>query len=96
LCQACQDQVFEEVDSLIKNAGSRWLICLVEYSISTMKKPSIKSEPVTTSTVMVNGVPTVIKSTEHVVKNLMSGKDVVQAKNTPLCCDVSSETYWCM
>ena len=23
LCQACQDQVFEEVDSLIKNADSR-------------------------------------------------------------------------
>jgi len=30
------------------------------------------------------------------VKNLMSGKDVVQSVNTPLCCDVSSETYWSM
>jgi len=28
------------------------------------------------------------------VKNLMSGKDVVQSVNTPLCCDPSSETYW--
>lgn len=30
------------------------------------------------------------------VKNLMSGKDVRQSINTPLCCDVSSETYWSM
>ena len=30
----------------------------------------------------------------RVVQNLMSGKDVVQNINTPLCCDVSSETYW--
>jgi hypothetical protein len=28
------------------------------------------------------------------VKNLMSGKDVVQSVNTPLACDPSSETYW--
>lgn len=34
-----------------------------------------------------------IEKTE-VVKNLMSGKEVVQSVNTPLCCDVSSETYW--
>jgi hypothetical protein len=33
---------------------------------------------------------------KEVVKNLMSGKDVVQSVNTPLCCDVSSETYWSM
>lgn len=31
-----------------------------------------------------------------VVKNLMSGKDVEQSVNTPLCCDPSSETYWSM
>jgi hypothetical protein len=30
------------------------------------------------------------------VFNLMSGKPVVQAVGTPLCCDVSSETYWSM
>jgi hypothetical protein len=30
------------------------------------------------------------------VKNLMSGKDVVQSVNTPRCLDVSSETYWSM
>jgi len=34
-----------------------------------------------------------IEKTET-VKNLMSGKDVVQSVNTPLCCDPSSETYW--
>ena len=31
-----------------------------------------------------------------VVKNLMSGKDVVQSVNTPRCCNVSSELYWTM
>lgn len=31
-----------------------------------------------------------------VVKNLMTGKDVVQSVNTPHCCDVSRETYWSM
>ena len=30
------------------------------------------------------------------VRNLMSGKMVTQSVNTPLCCDVSSETYWSM
>jgi hypothetical protein len=34
-----------------------------------------------------------IEKTESVF-NLMSGKEVVQSVNTPLCCDVSSETYW--
>jgi hypothetical protein len=28
------------------------------------------------------------------VKNLITGEDVVQPVNTPLCCDPSSETYW--
>lgn len=44
----------------------------------------------------VNGVPTVIPNTHHVVQNLIGGRDVVQAKDTPLCCDVSSETYHSM
>jgi len=30
------------------------------------------------------------------VKNLMSGKDVVQSVNTPRACDPSSELYWSM
>jgi hypothetical protein len=30
------------------------------------------------------------------VTNLMSGKQVRQSVNTPLSCDVSSETYWSM
>jgi hypothetical protein len=30
----------------------------------------------------------------EIVHNLMSGKPVRQSVNTPLCCDVSSETYW--
>lgn len=36
-----------------------------------------------------------IEKTETVI-NLMSGTPVVQSVNTPLCCDVSSETYWSM
>jgi hypothetical protein len=35
-----------------------------------------------------------VEKTE-VVKNLMSGKDVIQSVNTELCLDPSSETYWC-
>lgn len=30
------------------------------------------------------------------VKNLMSGKEIQIPVNTPLSCDPSSETYWCM
>ena len=30
------------------------------------------------------------------VKNLMTGKEVEIASNTPLCCDPSSETFWSM
>ena len=30
------------------------------------------------------------------VKNLMTGQPVIQAVNTPLVCDPSSETYWSM
>jgi hypothetical protein len=30
----------------------------------------------------------------RVVKNLMSGKDVVEKVNTPYYCSPSSETYW--
>jgi hypothetical protein len=36
-----------------------------------------------------------IEKTETVI-SLMSGKPVVQSVNTPLCCDPSFETYWCM
>ena len=31
-----------------------------------------------------------------VVKNLMSGKDVEIAEDTPWCCNPASETYWSM
>ena len=33
---------------------------------------------------------------KETVKNLLSGKDVVQSVNTPACCDPSCETYWSM
>lgn len=31
-----------------------------------------------------------------VVKNLMTGKDIRIAEDTPYCCDPSSERYWSM
>lgn len=30
------------------------------------------------------------------VRNLMTGKEIEIAADTPLCCDPSSETYWSM
>lgn len=33
---------------------------------------------------------------KETVKNLMSGKDIVQSVNTPHCCNPSTETYWSM
>jgi hypothetical protein len=35
-------------------------------------------------------------STTKVVKNLMTGKDVEIAHDTPWCCNPASETYWSM
>lgn len=49
-----------------------------------------------TQTVTVNGVVTEIKSTEKVVKNMMTQVEIVIDKDTPLCCDPSMETYWSM
>lgn len=34
--------------------------------------------------------------TMKTVKNLMTGKSIQIAADTPLCCDPSSETYWSM
>ena len=36
-----------------------------------------------------------VVTTKKVI-NIMSGKEVEIASNTPLCCDPSSETYWSM
>jgi hypothetical protein len=36
------------------------------------------------------------KEPMKVVRNLLSGKEVLIPKDTPLCCDPSSETCWCM
>lgn len=47
-------------------------------------------------TELVNGVPTLVKAHQHVVKNLLSGKDVVEAIDTPACCSVACESYWSM
>lgn len=52
--------------------------------------------PITEKTVMVNGVPTVIKSNQKVVQDLLSKRDVVIDEDTPACCDPSTETYHCM
>jgi len=65
-----------------------------------MKRTTTKTikfpQPVTDVNVTVNGVPTVIKSNQKVVKSLMSQTEIVIDKDTPLCCDPSSETYWSM
>ena len=65
-----------------------------------MKRTTTKTikfnQPVTNITVLVNGVPTVIKSNQKVVTSLMSNQQVVIDKDTPLCCDPSTETYWSM
>lgn len=37
-----------------------------------------------------------VQPATKIVKNLMTGKDVEIASNTPLSCDPSSETYWSM
>lgn len=37
-----------------------------------------------------------VKPKTRKVRNLMSGKEVEIAYDTPLCCDPSSETYWSM
>jgi hypothetical protein len=34
--------------------------------------------------------------TMKTVRNLMSGKDIEIPRDTPRCCDPSSETYWSM
>ena len=52
--------------------------------------------PITFSEVTVNGVPTRISSRQHVVKSIVGGQEVVEDKDTPLCCSVASETYWSM
>jgi uncharacterized protein YabE (DUF348 family) len=49
-----------------------------------------------TQTVTVNGVVTEIKSTEKVVTSLLSQQQIVIDKDTPMCCDPSTETYWSM
>lgn len=55
-----------------------------------------KSSKSVSQTVTVNGVVTEIKSTEKVVKNMMTQVEIVIDKDTPLCCDPSMETYWSM
>jgi hypothetical protein len=65
-----------------------------------MKRTATKkinvTEPIIDITVFVNGVPTIIKSNQKVVRSLMSQQQIVIDKDTPLCCDPSKETYWSM
>lgn len=46
--------------------------------------------------IAVHGVYMAYIEKTETVKNLMSGKDVIQSVNTPRSCDVSSELYWSM
>lgn len=38
----------------------------------------------------------VVEPHQMVVTNLMSGKPIIIAKDTPMSCDPSTETYWSM
>lgn len=44
----------------------------------------------------VNGVLTLVRASQHVVQNLLSGRDVIEERDTPNCCSVASETYHSM
>lgn len=59
-------------------------------------KTTKSSNQTQTQTVTVNGVVTEIKSTEKVVTSLLSQQQIVIDKDTPMCCDPSTETYWSM
>jgi len=37
-----------------------------------------------------------VQPATKIVKNLMTGKDIEIASDTPYCCDPSSERYWSM
>src|SRR4051812_4225795 len=51
----------------------------LEKMIETLKtRPTVQDRME-----MVNGVSTLVKAHEHVVQNLMSGKDVIEARDTP-------------
>jgi hypothetical protein len=57
----------------------------------------LKSRPTVCDRIeKVNGVETVIKANQHVVKNLMSDMDVIEDRDTPNCCSVASEAYHSM
>jgi len=43
---------------------------------------------------LVNGVSAWIAADMHVVKSVVGGRDVIEAKDTPHCCSVASESYW--
>jgi hypothetical protein len=47
-------------------------------------------------TLMVNGIPTETTTEYHVVRNVMTNKEVLERKDTPWCCSVQSETFWSM
>lgn len=61
-----------------------------------MKQQYQPSETPVINTQLVNGTPTVIPDDSKVVQNLLSGQDCIIPKDTPLCCDPSSETYHSM
>lgn len=53
------------------------------------------TQPIT-NIILVNGVPTQIDDTQMVVKSLMSDQEIVINKDTPICCNPSTETFWSM
>ena len=64
----------------------------IQHTVNELKKEPTVSDRIE----YVNGIATVVKAHQHVVKHLLNGSDVVEDRDTPLCCSVSSETYWSM
>lgn len=63
----------------------------VETMLATLKtRPTLSGRQE-----LVNGVLTLVKASQHVVKSLMPPhKDVIEERDTPWNCSVASETYW--
>jgi hypothetical protein len=69
----------------------------VRANVLSQMLETLKTRPtVTDRTENVNGVPTLVQAHQHIVKNLMTGKDVIEDRDTPNCCSVARETYWSM
>lgn len=60
-----------------------------DKALATLKtRPTLQDRMET-----VNGVSTLVKASQHVVQNLLSGRDVIEERDTPHYLSVASESY---